>query len=521
MALMVLAGVDAQTSPELPRIVVNIVVDQLRTDYLEAFAPLYGEDGFKRLMREARYYNDCQQPFRTADRASASACVITGAVPFDNGIPALSWLSRQTLQPVFCVDDSRYAGHQTHEKTSPASLLTTTLSDELEMATGQLSMVISIAPERDMAVLLAGHIADGAYWLNDQTGAWSGTTYYGKDYPYWADVYGRSEGLAQRIGKMEWTPWWDGALGDFHYFHSASSEKTKPFEHKFAGDRRYRQLKSSALVNDEVAQFVDACLAGCAIGRDRTPDLLNIGLYAGNFDHQSVVSHPAEMQDTYVRLDHAIARILKSVEAITGKEHMLVVVSSTGYADSDAADIDFASYRIPTGTFSMARAAMLLNMYLSALYGQAQYVEATYGGQIYLDHTLIEQRQLNIVEVLTRSEDFLSQMSGVREIYTSQRLIIDAWADGINRVRAGWNASCSGDILIEVNPGWRVEAENGRTYVSAGQAYTAYPLFFLGANVVSERISTPVSAAAIAPTLSQCLRIRAPNGSREAPLVLH
>lgn len=517
---MVLASVDAQTSAELPRLVVNIVVDQLRTDYLEAFAPLYGEDGFKRLMRDARYYDNCQTPFRSADRASASACVSTGAVPFDNGIPALSWLSRQTLQPVFCVDDSRYTGHQTHEKSSPAYLLTTTLSDELEMATGRLAMVYSIAPERDMAVLLAGHVADGAFWLNEQTGSWCGSSYFSKDYPYWAGVYERMQPLSQRIGKLEWTPLWDGALSNFHYFHSASSEQTKPFSHKFSGDRKYHLLKNSALVNEEVERFVDRCLEGCAIGRDYTPDLLNVGLYAGNFDHKSVVSMPAEMQDTYVRLDRTIAHILQSVEKIVGKDRVLVVISSTGYADSDADDIDFAAYNIPTGTFSMQRASMLLNMYLSALYGQAQYVEAIHGCQIYIDHTLVEQRQLNLAEVLKRSEEFLSQISGIREIYTSQRLMVDAWAEGISRVRAGWNATCSGDILIEVNPGWRIEAENGRSYVSAGQAYISYPLFFLGTGIVAERISTPVSTAAIAPTLSQCLRIRAPNGSREAPLVL-
>ena len=149
VVLLSVASVDAQNSSELPRIVVNIVVDQLRTDYLEAFAPLYGEDGFKRLMAEARYYRDCQQPFRSADRASGAACISTGAIPFDNGVPALSWLSRQTSQPVFCVDDPQYAGHQTYEKSSPSRLLTTTLSDELEMATGKLSMVYSIAPERE------------------------------------------------------------------------------------------------------------------------------------------------------------------------------------------------------------------------------------------------------------------------------------------------------------------------------------------------------------------------------------
>ena len=115
---MALMSVDAQT-PAVPRLVVNILVDQLRTDYLEAFAPLYGEGGLKRLLSEARYYTDAAPAFRKPDRASAAASLVTGTVPYDNGITGLTWLSRKTLQPVFCVDDSRFTGIQTQDRTSP------------------------------------------------------------------------------------------------------------------------------------------------------------------------------------------------------------------------------------------------------------------------------------------------------------------------------------------------------------------------------------------------------------------
>lgn len=512
-------SVEAQASPELPRLVVNILVDQLRTDYLEAFAPLYGEDGLKRLMSEARYYADAQQPFAAPDRASAAACVHTGAVPFDNGIPGLTWLSRQTLQPVYCVDDARYRGHQTNEKSSPTYLQTTTLSDELEMATAQRAVVYSIAPERDVAVLMAGHAADGAFWINDLTGSWCGTSYYG-EYPSWASVYERMSPLSSRIGKLEWSPVYDGALQDFHYFHSASSDKTKLFSHKFSGDRRYRLLKASALVNDEVLTFVDRCLEGSYIGRDHVPDLLNVGLYAGGFDHKGVAAYPAELQDTYVRLDQAVAHLIQSVESIVGKDGALFVLSSTGYVDNEAADIDYARYRIPTGTFSMNRASMLLGMYLSALYGQAQYVEAIRANQIYLDRKLIEQRQLKLADILASSEEFLSQMAGVRNVFTSTRLMQGAWNESLNRVRAGWSPLCSGDILIEVNSGWTIESDNNQTYQSAGNAYIGYPLFFFGSGIKPERIATPVPTTVIAPTLARCLRIRAPSGSSASPLGL-
>ena len=168
----------------------------------------------------------------------------------------------------------------------------------------------------------------------------------------------------------------------------------------------------------------------------------------------------------------------------------------------------------------MQRASMLLNMYLAALYGQAQFVEATYNQQIYLDHKLIEQKQLNLNEVLARAEEFLSQMDGVRDIFTSQRLALGAWVKGLDRIRSGWNSARSGDILVEVNPGWRIVSEQNTEYVNQGEPYLSYPLFFMGADVSTERIVSQVSTAAVAPTLSRCLRIRAPNGSREMPLVI-
>lgn len=515
---MALMNVEAQNTSELPRLVVNILVDQLRTDYMEAFSPLYGEDGLKRLMAEARFYTDSQQPFYRADRASAAATLSTGTAPSDHGVPSLSWLSRETLQPVFCVDDNRNKGLQTTERTSAQRLLTTTLTDELELATGKKSIVYSIAPEREVAVLMAGHLADGAFWINDETGSWCSTDYYGATYPAWAAVYERSNPLSGRIKKMVYESVYEGALMDFHYFQSLTDADQKDFKHKFEGNRRYRLLKNSALVNDEVVSFVNRCLEGTYIGRDRVPDILNVGLYAGNFDHRSVTEAPSELQDAYVRLDLALARLITSVEKVVGKNGALFVVSSTGYVDNE--DSGSRLPQISTGTFSMQRASMLLNMYLAAIFGQAQYVEATHNNQIYFDHKLIEQRQLRLADLLARSEEFLAQMAGVRQVYSSQSLMLSSWEPRVARIRAGWNAACSGDILIEVNPGWTISYENSTEYTNQGEAYQSFPLFFLGADIASERITTPVTTTTVAPTLARCLRIRAPNGSREAPLVL-
>ena len=323
--LMTVVAVDAQTAPEVPRLVVNIMIDQLRTDYMEAFSPLYSGQGFLRLMKQGHMFSQAEYPFDTPDRASAAACLASGTSPYVNGVVGEVWLDRQTLQPVYCVDDKNFAGSQTSDATSPLYLAVSTLGDELKVSTEGRGMVISIAPNRDAAVLSAGHAADAVLWIDDQTGRWCSTTYYG-DYPQWATEYEAKSSLSKRIGSITWTPV-NESVGNFNYFVSGTAGK--PFNHKFSGDRRFREFKASACVNEEVTNFVKQAIKGTTIGMDGVSDLLNVTYYAGNYDHQSVGSYPIEIQDTYVRLDYQIAELINAVENRVGEGKALFVITSS------------------------------------------------------------------------------------------------------------------------------------------------------------------------------------------------
>lgn len=513
IVLLSVMGTEAQTAPEAPRLVVNILIDQLRTDYMEAFSPLYSGQGFLRLMKEGRVYTHAEYPFDTPDRASSVACFVTGTSPYVNGIVSETWLDRQTLQPVFCVDDKNYQGHQTSETTSPQYLAVTTLGDELKVATEGRGMVLSISPNRDAAVLGAGHAADGAFWINDQTGQWCGTSYYG-EYPQWAASYETSSSLQKRIGSITWTPI-NESVGNFNYFVSGANEK--PFSHKFSGERKYREFKASACVNDEVNNFVKHAIKNTTIGMDGVTDILNVTYYAGNYDHRSVSTCPMEMQDTYVRLDYQLADLINAVENRVGEGRALFVITSTGYTDSED-EQDLSRYRIPTGTFSITRAQLLLNMYLIAVYGEGQYVEMCRGNELYLNLKLIENRNLNLAEILERCSTFLIQLSGVRDVYTSHRLALGAMTPGISKLRNAYNPKCSGDILIQVSPGWVLVNETTHEKTISRESYMAFPLFIWGCNVPAAVVDTPVTVDMLAPTLSKAIRIRAPNACNLAPL---
>ena len=166
IAAIVLTGLQAQTASPVPRLVVGLTIDQLRSDYIEAFSALYGEKGFKRLMKEGRVYCNAEYDFINMDRSSAVASIYTGTTPYYNGIVGNRWMDRSTLRMVKSVDDPAYMGIYTSESTSPQHLLVSTLSDELMVATHGAAEVYSIAPTREMAVFSAGHAAKCALWVS-------------------------------------------------------------------------------------------------------------------------------------------------------------------------------------------------------------------------------------------------------------------------------------------------------------------------------------------------------------------
>lgn len=512
IAFMAIAGAEAQNVRPVPRMVVNITIDRLRTDYMNAFLPVYGQEGFRRLLKEGRVYSHAEYPHSSLSRAACVATEQTGTVPYDHGIVAEKWLDRKTLRPVYCVDDENFQGQLTAEKSSPRFLTVSTVGDELKVSTAGKAIVYAISPFRDAAILSAGHAADGAFWLNTLTGKWCGSSYYGQ-FPSWVMVANQKKSPASDIDQMEWTP--SGELsGNFSYFPSGGMQK--PFSHRFKGSHRFAAFSTSGLVNQYVTDFAKFCINESPIGSDAVTDYLCVTYYAGNYEHRPVDECPMEMQDIYVRLDKALGELIKSVESKVGAGNALFVVTSTGFTDEESSDL--AKYRIPTGSFYINRTAGLLNMFLMALYGQGQYVEATFGNEIYLNHKLLETKQLSLADVLERSQELLLQTDGVKDVYTSQRLLLGAWTPGISRIRNSYNPKCSGDIMIQVAPGWRLTNEETKEEQLVRESYVPFPIIFLGHQVVAQTIDTPVTTDCIAPTLTQVMRIRAPNGCTAAAL---
>jgi len=485
-----------------PRLVVSISIDQLRTDYLEAFTPLYSNDGFKRLLEQGLIFPNASYPFSPVDRAAAVASLVTGTTPYYHSIISQKWLNRETLRPMYCTGDDEKADN----------LSTSTIGDELKVSTGGNAKVYSISPFDDAAILSAGHAANGAFWLGDEDGRWQSSQYYLNEVPNWLLSFNELQIHNSGSDKLVWEPYIELA-GRFNYYQH--TDDVKPFKHKLTGSDRYSRLKTSGLVNAYVTDLVRQCVIQESLGFDRVTDFLAVTYYAGTFNHQAMADCQLELQDTYLRLDHELGRLITDIERKVGAEHVLFVVTSTGYSDVESAD--YEKYRIPTGTFYMNRTADLLNMYFGAIWGQGRYVESCFRNQMFLNQKLLESKRISLIDACQRAQEFLTQLSGVRNVYSSFQLLTST-SEHIQKVRNGYNPARSGDIMIEVSPGWKLFNEDNQDTQLSRASFIQFPIIFYGAGTKSGRINDRVTVDRIAPTIAKSIRIRAPNACFAEPL---
>lgn len=434
----------AQAIASTPRLVVNITVDQLRTDYLETFMPLYGNDGFKKLLKQGKVFASASYDFTPVDRASAIATIATGTTPYYHGIVGTEWLDRQTLRPVRC----------TGQNNTPINILTSTLGDEMKLASSGAAQIYAFAPTADAAILSAGHAADGVAWTN--LNRWNNIDYYAP-VPLWQSDYTKTYAVETDINKS-------------------------------------------------ITELALSCIEKSNIGMDETPDLLNV-----------IYKQGATPEESYKNIDQHLSRLILRIERRLGHNNVLFVLTGTGYSEEREEREDEEKFHIPTGKFNIQRTANLLNMYLGAIYGSAKYVEASYKNQLFLNHQLFDQKNINLADVLNRAQEFLLQVEGVRNVYTSNQLLTSE-SERLEKIRNGFCTEKCGDLLIEIAPGWKLVNEETHESTTQRVNFISFPIIFYGANITAERVLTPVTVDRIAPTIAKAIRIRAPNACASEPL---
>lgn len=470
--------INAQVSQQKPRLVVNITIDQLSSDYIAQFAPYFGLSGFKEILDNGVVFQNVSYPFTPVDRASAIATIMTGTTPFYHGVIGTGWLHKKTLRPVSCVDDNAYPGIYTTESSSPRNLLTSTITDELKVATKGQAIVYGIAQQQDAAILSAGHAADGAIWKDTYNGGWCTSTYYMTQAPAWLSVFNSSNSRAKKT--------------DFE---------------------RLTELTNLAVT----------CIEQTGMGHDDVTDMLNITLNASlpatarpkKKNKKQEDSQQNEIAQVYMNLDRQLGDLVSTIQNKVGRENVVFFITGTGctFASTD----DYANYRIPTGTFYINRTANLLNLYLGALYGSDLYVKGCSSNQIYLDVELLEKKRLKINEILAQSKSFLLQCEGVCNTHTSESLL-ESTDSRTTLIRNGYNPEVGGQIVVEVAPGWKLVNEESKESHQVDFRTVKFPIIIYGFGLKHQINKTAVTVDHIAPTIADMIHIRAPNACALNPL---
>lgn len=468
-------------------------------------------------MTDGAYLRNVDFKVKDLDEANATAMLLTGAYPSQTGVAASMVYNPSIgkMQPV--LTDSKAMGNFTNDSFSAENLRLSTVSDELAVSAGGLAAIYSFAADPQQAIILSGHAGTSACWINNTTGNWATTTYY-KSLPTPVSTRNYSRPLAQRLDTMQWKPSID--LKDFPGI--PSQKKLYPFRYMFPRSDRdvYKQFAASPLGNREVTDVAIECIKTLKIGSNPyATDMINVAYTVAPYKYTSDPDKRVETTDAYLRLDKEISRLLDAVGKYVGMENAVIWLSSTGYCDE--AIVEDKKYRIPGGDFSMKRAKSLLNSYLSALHGNADYISTFRSNHISLDHKVIEDKKLDVNDVVADARSFLTKMSGVSDAFTMQDILSPSTPEE-ESLRLGFDPKSGGDIVLEYSPGWTVvnDLEYPEVRKSVRENPVLTPAFILASNIPAQIISESVNATSLAPTISSILRIRSPNGSQDKPLPL-
>ncbi len=508
----------ASEKPTQPKLVVGIVVEDLKSDILALLQDNFTPGGFNRLLNHGVYIAnaDFGGPL---DAAAATAMVYTGASPSLNGIPAEEVFDRAQMRGVPVFQDNDYIGNYTSESMSPAALKATTITDEIKVAGGGANFAYAIAPSPSMSLIMAGHAGNCGLWLNDVNESWATTTFY-RDVPSCVNTANRLFPMKARIDTMVWSPVYErekySILPEHLLFY--------PFKYTFtksSGPQRMQQFLLSPKINDEVNRLAIEHINDLKLGEHSTPDMLNIAYTAKQFAPTKNSDGRYELYDQYYRLDRNLQALFNEIDHKVGLKNTLVFLAATPPRPSSRRDDE--KWNLPYGEFSSRKALSLLNLYLMAIYGNGEWANAYHNGQIFLNHKLIEDKQLDLSELRSQCAKFLQRMAGVNRAYSLDE-IIDASSAHITNIRRNTTFALAGDVKLEIMPGWQIiddfNKPNVRTEQVVRAAASTAPVFIMGPGVEPHKIELPVDARAIAPTITSLLRIRSPNASTIAPLYL-
>lgn len=517
-----------------PKLVVGIVVDQMRYDYLYRYWSKYGNDGFKKLLQQGFNFKNTQYNYVPTYTGPGHASIYTGSVPALNGIVGNNWYERDQKKVVYCVEDKSVqtvGSNSTAGQMSPANLKTTTITDELRLATNKQAKVIGVALKDRGSILPAGHLGNGAYWFDSPSGNWITSTYYRPDLPEWVQAFNDKKLADQYLSNV-----WETLLPLEQY--TESSPDDSPWEGTLDGEQKpvfphnipalkgddYEMIRSIPAGNTITKDFALAALRGEELGKDNVTDFLTVSFSSTDYVGHTFGPNSVEAEDIFLRLDQELAELISDIEKEVGKGEVLFFLT----ADHGAAHAPafLQEMKVPAGVASSSTVRDSVDTFLDKTYGKGDWIEKYMNQQIYLNHKLIFAKKLGLSEVQQRVADYALRLEGMMRVVAASTFQNTNWSSGmISRVENGYNAKRSGDVMLLMEPAWfegyRGKESKGTTHGSYSNYDTHVPLVWYGWNIKPGESSEAAAVSDIAATLASWLYIQEPNGSIGKPLQVY
>jgi hypothetical protein len=511
--------------PPKPKLIVGITISGMQYDYLSVYWDKFGEQGFKKMATTGAQCKNARYRYLITDPGAGYASIATGTMPSDHGIVSDYWYDRVSNEIIYAIDDKKQTtvgGSYGTGSYSPVSLNSRTLSDELMVKSRFRSRSIGISMDPMAAVLMAGHTATGAYWLDPENANWITSSYYADSLPGWVNQF-NLKNYRDIYLERSWetllpiSEYSESMLDNNEYETGFGGQITFPYDLNRIStignrERDYRVLKSIPWGNTFTLDMAIAAIVNEELGKRNVTDMIHIGFNATSHLSNYFSTWSVEVEDTYLRLDQDLAHLLEFLESELGLENVLIYLTAENALAVDPRYL--ADYRIPAGFFNYRTSVSLLRSYLNAIYGQGEWVTFYHAHQVYLNHQLIEDSGLALEDVQNRVARFMVQMGGVSNAIQSHVLQQNSFTDGpLERIQNSYYQKRSGDVILNLTPGWVEHSNLVENGFNEFRYASHVPLIFYGWKVKRTTIPYRVSPTDIATTIASLMEISMPENA--------
>ncbi len=510
-----------------PKLVVGIVIDQMRWDYLYRYQKRYTDGGFKRLLNEGFSCENTVIPYVPSVTAIGHTCIYTGSVPSIHGIAGNNFVKNG--EKVYCTDDDTVKPVGSNSEAglmSPRNLWVTTIGDEMKIASNGRAKVVGVALKDRASILPAGHNPDGAFWFDDKSGNFITSTYYMNQLPKWVEVF-NSKKLPEHYLSEKWNTLYPKdtyteSTSDENEYENGIKKGVKatlplnlPELYKKYG---YNIIRNTPFGNSLTFDMAKAAIDGEQLGADDETDLLAVSCSSTDYIGHQVGTHAVETEDTYLRLDKAIADFLSYLDAKVGKGNYLVFLSADHGAMNNARFLQ--DRRIPAGNWDDGVAAKKLNEMIAKEFpNTSDLVKTVMNYQVFFNREVIKNQHLDFAKIKQTVVDFLKEDSCVLYACDMEKTMTESIPEEVKyRIVNGYNRERSGDIQIVLKPNFYTHGMKGTDHGAWNLYDTHIPLVFMGWGIKHGATTKRTFMTDIAPTIGALIHVQAPNGCVGQPI---